>query len=111
LMLLFMATFGKFVLRLFYGQQYYENAYLILLMLMAGNILYGVAANYSIHITASGNQAAKIPMQIELIICSITTLFIFHKMGIYGAATSVLITMTYMVIRYKIFSDNWLRNL
>lgn len=109
-MLLFFAIFGKFVLRLFYGQQYYENAYLILLMLMTGNILYGVASNYSIHITASGNQAAKIPMQIELIICSVTTLFLLSKFGIYGAATSVMITMTYMVIRYKIFSDNWLKN-
>lgn len=110
LMLLFMAIFGKLVLVLFYGQKYYENAYLILLMLMLGNILYGVAANYSIHITASGNQAAKIPMQIELIICSIATLFLFSRFGIYGAAISVLITMTYMVIRYKIFSDNWLKS-
>ena len=111
LMLLFMAIFGKFILTLFYGQKYYENAYIILLMLMLGNILYGVAANYSIHITASGNQAAKIPMQIELIVCSVTTLFLFSRFGIYGAATSVLITMTYMVIRYKIFSDNWLKKM
>ena len=111
LMLLFMAIFGKLILVLFYGQKYYENAYLILLMLMLGNILYGVAANYSIHITASGNQAAKIPMQIELIICSISTLFLFSKYGIYGAAISVLITMIYMVIRYKNFSDNWLRKM
>ncbi len=109
LMLLLMAIFGKLVLVLFYGQKYYENAYLILLMLMLGNILYGIAANYSIHITASGNQAVKIPMQIELIICSISTLFLFSKFGIYGAATSVLITMIYMVIRYKNFSDNWLK--
>lgn len=110
LMLLLMAIFGKLVLVLVYGQKYYENAYLILLMLMLGNILYGIAANYSIHITASGNQAVKIPMQIELIICSISTLFLFSRFGIYGAAISVLITMTYMVVRYKIFSDNWLKN-
>ena len=39
-MLLLLTIFGKFVLILFYGQKYYENAYLILLMLMIGNILY-----------------------------------------------------------------------
>lgn len=109
-MFLFMLLFGKYILVLFYGKAIYANAYMILLILMFANILYGITLGYSAYITSKGYQYKTIPMRIEFAICCLSTLFIFSKIGIYGAAISYLITMIYMLIRYKIFSDYLLKH-
>ena len=104
LLFLFMVIWGKSLLLILYGQDYYSNGYLILLILMLGNISIAEAAVYGTYITASGNQKKKIPMQLEAISITILGLFILHKFGIYGAAVSFLLTAIFISFRYTIFT-------
>ena len=97
-----MAIFGKLILKLLYGQEYYTNAYGVLLILMIGNIGVAEAAVYGAYITASGNQKKKIPMQLEASILTLIGLLLLHKFGIYGAAISYLIAAIYIAIRYTL---------
>lgn len=101
---LFMILFGKLILLLLYGQNYYGNAYPILLILMLGNICVAEAGVYGAYITASGNQKRKIPMQLEATILTILGLIILHKFGIYGAAFSFLFAAIYISFRYTVFT-------
>ena len=97
---IFMLLFGKILLLLLYGQNYYINAYPILLILMFGNICVAEAAVYGAYITASGNQKRKIPMQLEATSLTVLGLIILHKFGIYGAAISFLFAAIYISYRY-----------
>lgn len=101
---LFMLLFGKFLLLALYGQNYYGNAYPILLILMLGNIYVAEAAVYGAYITASGNQKKKIPMQLEAIFFTIIGLAIMHKLEIYGAALAFLFAAIYISYRYTTFT-------
>ena len=107
---IFMLLFGKFVLLLLYGQNYYGNAYPILLILMFGNICVAEAAVYGAYITASGNQKRKIPMQLEATLLTILGLIILHKFGIYGAACSFLFAAIYISYRYTTFTIKFIKN-
>lgn len=104
ILLLFMVLFGKLLLRILYGQEYYINAYPILLILMLGNICVAEASIYGAYITASGNQKKKIPMQLEATLFTIIGLAILHKLGIYGAALSFLFAAIYISYRYTTFT-------
>lgn len=101
---LFMLLFGKLLLLLLYGQNYYGNAYPVLLILMFGNICVAEAGVYGAYITASGNQKKKIPMQLEATILTILGLIVLHKFGIYGAAVSFLFAAIYISYRYTTFT-------
>lgn len=101
---LFMLLFGKFLLLALYGQNYYGNAYSILLILMLGNICVAEAAVYGAYITASGNQKKKIPMQLEATFFTIIGLAIMHKLEIYGAALAFLFAAIYISYRYTTFT-------
>ncbi len=101
---LFMLLFGKFLLLALYGQNYYGNAYPILLILMLGNIYVAEAAVYGAYITASGNQKKKIPMQLEATFFTIIGLAIMHKLEIYGAALAFLFAAIYISYRYTTFT-------
>ena len=101
---LFMLLFGKFLLLALYGQNYYGNAYPILLILMLGNICVAEAAVYGAYITASGNQKKKIPMQLEATFFTIIGLAIMHKLEIYGAALAFLFAAIYISYRYTTFT-------
>ncbi len=101
---LFMLLFGKILLLVLYGQNYYGNAYPILLILMLGNICVAEACVYGAYITASGNQKKKIPMQLEATVLTILGLIILHKFGIYGAALSFLFAAIYISFRYTVFT-------
>lgn len=107
---LFMLLFGKLILLLLYGQNYYGNAYPILLILMFGNICVAEAAVYGAYITASGNQKRKIPMQLEATSLTILGLIILHKFGIYGAAFSFLFAAIYISYRYTTFTIKLIKN-
>ncbi len=107
---LFMLLFGKLILLLLYGQNYYGNAYPILLILMFGNICVAEAAVYGAYITASGNQKRKIPMQLEATSLTILGLIILHKFGIYGAAFSFLFAAIYISYRYTTFTLKLIKN-
>lgn len=102
--LIFMIIFGKLLLYILYGQKYYSNAYIILLILTIANICVAEAAVYGTYITASGNQKRKIPMQLEATAITIMSLFILHKFGIYGATVSFLLAAIYTAFRYTIFT-------
>ncbi len=106
---LFMVLFGKLLLLLLYGQNYYSGAYPILLILMLGNICVAEAAVYGAYITASGNQKKKIPMQLEATCLTILGLFILHKFGIYGAALAFLFAAIYVSYRYTSFTLKMLK--
>lgn len=101
---MFMLLFGKLLLLLLYGQNYYGNAYPVLLILMFGNICVAEAGVYGAYITASGNQKKKIPMQLEATILTILGLIVLHKFGIYGAALSFLFAAIYISYRYTNFT-------
>lgn len=101
---IFMLLFGKILLLLLYGQNYYINAYPILLILMFGNICVAEAAVYGAYITASGNQKRKIPMQLEATSLTVLGLILLHKFGIYGAACSFLFAAIYVSYRYTTFT-------
>ena len=109
-MLVFMLLFGKLLLLLLYGQSYYAEAYPILLILTLGNICVAEAAVYGAYITACGNQKRKIPMQLESTILTIIGLFVFHKLGIYGAALAFLFAAIYISYKYTKFALNLLKN-
>lgn len=101
---LFMLIFGKYLLLLLYGQEYYMNAYPVLLILMFGNICIAEAGVYGAYITASGNQKRKIPMQLEATALTIIGLLVLHKLGLYGAALSFLFAAIYISYRYTTFT-------
>ena len=101
---LFMLLFGKILLLVLYGQNYYGNAYPILLILMLGNICVAEAAVYGAYITASGNQKRKIPMQLEATVLTVLGLIVLNKFGIYGAAFSFLFAAIYISYRYTVFT-------
>ena len=110
LVFLFMLLFGKWLLLALYGQNYYTNAYLILLILMFANICVSEAGVFGIYITASGNQKQKIPMQLEATVITILGLLVLHKYGIYGAAISYLLAAIYISIRYTTFTLKLINN-
>lgn len=107
---LFMLLFGKILLVLLYGQNYYAKAYPILLILMFGNICVAEAGVYGAYITASGNQKRKIPMQLEATFLTILGLIILYNFGTYGAACSFLFAAIYISYRYTTFTIKLIKN-
>lgn len=106
---MFFVVFGKLLLQFLYGQQYYTNAYPVLLILMVGNIAVAEAAVFGTYITTSGNQKKKIPMQIEATLITILGLVLLHKYGIYGASFAYVISAMYIAIRYTIETNKILK--
>lgn len=109
LIFLFFVLFGKFILVLFYGKEYYANGYLILLILTLSNLFTSTIWIYGSYITSSGNQKKKICFQSEAIIVAIITLFGLSRFGIYGAAVSYLITTIYLALRYWVYTNNLIK--
>ena len=102
---------GKLLLKIFYGQNYYIEAYPILLVLMFSNICIAVANTLGSYITASNNQKKKIPIQIEACIIAIIGIFSLHNLGIYATAISIFIASFYLMIRntsttYRLLNQN-----
>ena len=108
---LFMVCFGKFLLHILYGQEYYINAYPTLLILMLGNICVAEASIYGAYITSSGNQKRKIPMQLEATVLTVIGLLILHNFGIYGASLAFLFAAIYISYRYTTFTFSLLNTL
>ena len=105
----FMVLAGKLILKLLYGQEYYLNAYPVLLILMLGNICVAEAAVYGAYITASGNQKKKIPMQLKATVVTVISLFLFHKWGVIGACCSFLLAAIYISYLYTTFTIRFLK--
>ncbi|MBE7705530.1 MAG: hypothetical protein E7Z90_06975 [Cyanobacteria bacterium SIG29] len=101
--------FGKQLLLLIYGQEYYQNGHILLLLFTLGNISLALANIYGAYITASGNQHIKIHMQLEAIIISILVLLLFNKYGVYAASLAYLTSATHVGIRYTLKTKQLLK--
>ncbi len=105
----FMIFAGKILLKLLYGQEYYIDAYPVLLIQMIGNLCIAEASVYGAYITASGNQKVKIPIQIESTAVAVISLFLLHKFGIIGASISFSLAALYIACRYTVFTLSLLK--
>ena len=100
---------GKFILTTFYGKEYYENGYPILLLLTLANLFTSTIWIYGTYVTSSGNQRKKLRMQTEAIFIAVISLFALKQYGIYGATYSYLITTIYLAVRYYIYTKNLIK--
>ena len=107
---IFMLIFGKLILYLLYKQEYYQNAYFVLLILMLGNIFFAIAGIFGAYITASGNQKKKIPMQLISTLISILGVTIFSRFGVYAAVFAYLFATMFIAYSYFSFSLKLLKN-
>ena len=105
----FMVLFGKIVLKLVYGQDYYMNGYCVLLILMLSNIVLAESSIFGAHIVASNNVNKVLPILLRTSGIAILSLFILRGFGIYGAATSFFIASVYLAYEYTIYSNKLLK--
>lgn len=110
LALLFIILFGKLLLKLLYGQDYYSNAHIILILYFIANIFIANGAIHGINITAMGEQSKKVQLKLESALVTICSLTLLHKFGIYGAVCSLLIASIYVSFRFTFFSYYLLKN-
>lgn len=101
---IFFVFFGKFILKLLYSKPYYVNAYLLLLILSLGNILWGVGKVFSTYIISQNYYKVIWKMQIESILVSIIILILLNNLGVYAAAISYFCSLVYISTKYIVFS-------
>ena len=106
---LFMLVFGKLVLKLVYGQDYYMNGYWVLLILMLSNIALAESSIFGAHIVASNNVNKALPILLQTSGITILSLFILKNFGIYGAAISYFIASIYLAYKYTVYSNKLLK--
>lgn len=106
---LFMFIFGKLVLKLVYGQDYYMNGYWVLLILMLSNIALAESSIFGAHIVASNNVNKALPILLQTSGITILSLFILKNLGIYGAAISYFIASIYLAYKYTVYSNKLLK--
>ena len=106
---LFMFVFGKLVLKLVYGQDYYMNGYWVLLILMLSNIALAESSIFGAHIVASNNVNKALPILLQTSGITILSLFILKNLGIYGAAISYFIASIYLAYKYTVYSNKLLK--
>ena len=109
--IVFLAIFGKMLLQLLYGKEYYSKAYGILLFLAFITTLSGVVGPLGTYITASGNQKFKLRCQIEMIVIALISMAVLYRFGIYAILCMFLIVSLYAVPRYWIFVKKHLENI
>lgn len=92
--------FGKLILKLLYAQDYYTNAYYVLLLLSLANVFYGMGKIYITYIMAKDNTNIIWKIQVVSIIISISSLAITYKLGIYSAALAYFLSAGYIGFAY-----------
>ena len=107
---IFLVFLGRYILKLIYGNEYYTNAYPVLLILAFGTIILAIGSMFGAYITASGHQRKKLPMQIQSFIVLIVSLFFLRQYGIYGAAWSYLITSLYASLLFTLYGIKLLKS-
>lgn len=108
--LIFLIFFGKLLLKLLYGLDYYSNAHIILIIFVLANICCSEGAVYGAYLTASGRQKIKIPMQLETTLITMIGLFIFHHLGVSGVTFAFLLSAIYITTRYIICTRKFLKS-
>lgn len=107
--LLLFVLFGKFILKLLYGQDYYTNAHMILILCFIANIFIANGGVFGAYLTAINKQYVKIRMKLETAIITIVGLICFHKYGVYGVLIALLISSIYVSTRFTLTSISYLR--
>ena len=109
LVLIFVIIFGKALLMLLYGQNYYVNAYPILVIYFVANIFIANGAIFGVYLTSINKQWLKTKLKIETTIITLLGLLALHKFGIYGAVTALLISAIYVSTRFTVYSINFIK--
>lgn len=109
--IIFLAIFGKQILVLLYGKEFYTNSYILLLLISAIMMISGVSGILGYFITARGFQKFKLKCQIEFIILSIISISIFFKYGIYALVCVFVLVQLYAIPRYGFFVYNKIKQL
>ena len=109
--IIFLAIFGKQILVLLYGKEFYANSYILLLLISAIMMISGVSGILGYFITARGFQKFKLKCQIEFIILSIISISIFFKYGIYALVCVFVLVQLYAIPRYGFFVYNKIKQL
>ncbi len=109
LIFIFFVFFGKLLLTLFFGKEFYSNSYYILLLLTASHFFLAIISIYGAYITSSGNQSKKFKMQFVAIIIALLSLFTLKHLGIYGAAYSYLITTGSLAALYYFYTNRLIK--
>lgn len=107
--LLTFAIFGKSILKLIYLKEYYEKAYLVLLILTFANAVVGLGRIFGNYLAVVGKQAIKVKIKLETSILSVLGLVCFHKLGITGPAIVVAISSIYNTMRYILYSKKMIK--
>lgn len=102
--ILVFSLFGKFIMKMIYGQEVYGDANLILIILTLGNIFVALGAIHGAYITAKGLQKYKPRFMLEASVVTGISLLLLHKFGIYGAALSFLFAAIYAGGRFTSFT-------
>lgn len=108
--LLLILFFGKLILKLLYGQDYYTNAYPILVIYFLANIFIANGAIFGVYLTAINKQYIKIKLKIETTLVTILGLTLLHNFGVYGAVIALLISSIYVSIRFTTYSLKYIKN-
>lgn len=110
LIFVFFVIYGKDLLKLIYKNEYYKEAYPMLLVLTISNISIALAGIYGAYLTASGNQKLKVKMQSYAIIITVITLVITFKFEIYAAILAYFLSAGYIGIAYMQKTKQLLKN-
>ena len=108
---LFFIIFGKILLNIIYGNEYYSNSYWILIILALVQIFSGIGGIAGTYITAQNLQKNKFYMQIEFVIITILLLLLFHKFKLTGIVITFALSQLYTSIRYFFFMLNDIKKL
>lgn len=108
--LLLILFFGKLILKLLYGQDYYTNAYPILVIYFLANIFIANGAIFGVYLTAINKQYIKIKLKIETTLVTILGLTLLHNFGVYGAVIALLISSIYVSIRFTTYSLKYIKD-
>ena len=108
--LLLIILFGKLILKLLYGQDYYTNAYPILIIYFLANVFIANGAIFGVYLTAINKQWLKTKLKIETTIVTLIGLLVLHKFSIYGAVIALLISSMYVSTRFTICSLRFIKN-
>lgn len=109
LLFIFMVFFGKIILKLVYGQDYYTNGYFVLLILMLANIAVAESSIYGAYIVSSNNVNKVLPILLQTSGITIIALLLLKNFEIHGAAISFLLASIYLAYKYTTFANTLLK--
>ena len=102
ILLIIFALIGEQILIILYSKEFYMKALPYLLLLTLGNIFISFASVFGAFMTASGYQNLKLKIMSIASVVTLLSLFVFHKLGLFAAVISFVISASFMAITYCI---------